>query len=81
MSVLTFQPSQQARKRSAPGSDDEGVQKPAKRATVDTLSPTDCAPQLPTPTSNENETVEVSPSELNKSKSSDSTCSVNSNKS
>ena len=81
--MLIIQPPQQARKRSAPGSDDEGVQKPAKRATVDTLSPTECEAQLPMPTSNKNldVTVEVSRSELNKSKSSDSTCSVNSDKS
>lgn len=60
------------RKRSAASSGDEDVEKPAKRATIDTLSPTEDVPdtpQLPTPTSND----------VTKSKSSDSTCSVKSN--
>ena len=62
----------QTRKRSAPNSDDEGVAKPAKRATVDTLSPTEEAPptiELPAESANG----------LSKNKSSDSTCSVTSN--
>ena len=63
------------------------MQKPVKRATVDTISPTEDVPsvgELATPTSDKQpkESGEVSPTDgLNKNKSSDSMCSVNSNES